>query len=68
MGRIDNLRNSHFPYCQPLLSEDESGFLMQYSLPETNLDEFRMNLSIIGLSEKRPTNQDRVPEPMTPKK
>jgi len=40
---------------------------MQYELPETNLDEFRMKMGIIGLSEKRPKRINTQVELKTPK-
>jgi len=43
---------SHFPYCQPDLEDDESGFLRVGRLPERNVEDFHMLLNLIGIPVK----------------
>ena len=52
LGRPNNLRQAHFPYCQPKLDFDETGFLKVGQLPRDNVEDFRNLLRLIGISEK----------------
>jgi hypothetical protein len=52
MDRAANLRPKHFKHCQRNLADDESGFLKNGQLPETNIDEFLMLMRIMGIDEK----------------
>jgi hypothetical protein len=36
------------PFCQPKLPKWENGFLMANELPETNLEEFKITMKMIG--------------------
>ena len=47
-GRSDLLAKNHIPECQPSLPEGETGFLLVYELPEIELEQFKMNMRIIG--------------------
>jgi len=51
-NRADVLKTHHFPHCQPKLEIWNSGFLESSELPETNEEDFRMTLRIMGVSEK----------------
>ena len=52
MDKASNLRPRHFEKCQHYLTDDESGFLKNGQLPETGVEEFRMMMSLMGMSEK----------------
>ena len=52
MDRPANLRPRHFMNCQRNLAADESGFLKNGHLPETNIEEFQMLMRIMAIDEK----------------
>jgi hypothetical protein len=41
------------PHCQPALQKWENGFLMAKELPETNLEEFKVTMRMIGAPEQQ---------------
>ena len=52
MDKASNLYPRHFKKCQRYLADDESGFLKNGQLPTTGVEEFRMMLSLMGMSQK----------------
>ena len=62
-NRADVLKLHHFPYCQPKLEVWNSGYLENSELPETNVEDFRMMLRIMGVSEKPQKPRKRLPTP-----
>ena len=40
------------PFCQPGLPKWENGFLMANELPETNLEEFKITMKMIGAPDQ----------------
>ena len=48
LWRKDNLVKKHFPFCQPTLAGDESGFLKFRQEPERNHEEVLIMLRMIG--------------------
>ena len=62
MEQARNLRAQHFKDCQPHLEDGESGFLRNGELPDRYPEDFKMVMSLIGMSEKSPKPK-KVPTP-----
>ena len=52
------LKKHHFKFCQPLLDDDDSGFLLNGQLPELNVDDFKATIRILGGEEETPVVTD----------
>jgi hypothetical protein len=49
MERYDNLRRTHFKYCQPAIKKSESGYLIDGHLPKDNVNDFMCLLQMVGI-------------------
>ena len=48
LGRQDNLRTTHFTFCQPKLLDGENGFLKVGEQPVRNSEDVEMILRLVG--------------------
>ena len=64
LARADNLRDEHFPSCQPELKKWENGFLMNELLPERNAEDFKLMMRLIGASSAPTGGPMQVNDPL----
>ena len=55
LSRGDNMRRTHFPFCQPDLKRHQNGYLMVGQQPKTDLVDFNMTLRMLGAVEDMPS-------------
>ena len=53
MDRSDALGKYHFKFCQSNLPKGDRGFLKYGELPETNQEDFKVLLRLIGIEEDK---------------